>query len=378
MLATLLLAALFTNTSYSAQPGASNYDELVQRGKSELQAGHPDQSVTSGQAAIKLSKERWEGYALIGGALMNLKRFEEAADALSKAIERAPADKQPGLRDLRRQCLQTPSPALAETTKSPAAATTQAEIVLWKSIENSRNLGDFQAYVDQYPQGAFVALAKNHITAILHPLRRGEWCVPVTAAQGDILPRANDYTFAILSISGKSDKCSNADHPVLVTIEIRPGAKSTLSKARIRLPQGFIARQLDPAEVVDGVVIVANDNADDMTIIGKSFPRPSDTSLEQLVDSNLNYLRPDAILFKTSEIADLEISGMRAKRFTKEIRFKTSGAWSHHLLEVSTWIEADSEIFLLRTYSKNDRDRLTQVNRFANELVSFVRSPPVQ
>jgi hypothetical protein len=164
ILVALLLAALLTNISYSAEPGASNYDELVQRGKGELQTGHPDQAVTSGQAAIKMSRERWEGYALVGGALMDLKGYEEAADALSKAIERAPETKRPTLRELRRQCLQAPPPTSVQAAKTEAPVpTTQAEIVLWKTIEKSTNLADFQSYLDKYPNGAFAPLAQRHL-----------------------------------------------------------------------------------------------------------------------------------------------------------------------------------------------------------------------
>jgi tol-pal system protein YbgF len=130
----------------------------------QLQAGSAEQAVSSGRSAIKMSAGRWEGYALAGGALMNLKRYEEAADTLSKAIERAPEAKQPALRDLRRQCLlaESGSPAVANAP-AQATATSQAEVVLWKSIENSGNLADFQSYLDRYPQGAFAVLAQRHL-----------------------------------------------------------------------------------------------------------------------------------------------------------------------------------------------------------------------
>jgi tetratricopeptide (TPR) repeat protein len=146
----------------------SQYDQLVQIGKSQLQAGNADQALASGEAAVKLDPERWEAHALAGGALMNLKRYEEATDHLSRAIELAPAEKQTGLRNLRKQCV------LAEGGVSPAApapqpvtvATTQAEIVLWKSIENSSRQSDFDTYLQQYPKGAFVSLAHSHITEL--------------------------------------------------------------------------------------------------------------------------------------------------------------------------------------------------------------------
>jgi tetratricopeptide (TPR) repeat protein len=142
---------------------ASDYDGLVQKGKTQLQAGSADLALASGEVVIKINADRWEGYALAGGALMNLKRYEEGADRLSQAISRAPEAKQAALRDLRRQCL------LAESGSSPAPkeappTMTQAEIVLWKSIENSTSPADFQAYLDQYPHGAFVVLAQRRLT----------------------------------------------------------------------------------------------------------------------------------------------------------------------------------------------------------------------
>jgi tetratricopeptide (TPR) repeat protein len=161
----LLSFVLVAGVSYSGAQPSLDYDAQVQQGTTELQAGHSDQALRSGQAAIKMSANRWEGYALAGGALMDLRRYEEAADALSKAIERAPETKQPTLRELRRRCLQTPQPTSAQPAKTEAPVpTTQAEIVLWKSIENSANAADFQAYLDQYPQGTFAGLARRHFS----------------------------------------------------------------------------------------------------------------------------------------------------------------------------------------------------------------------
>jgi tetratricopeptide (TPR) repeat protein len=160
----LLLLVLASDFAYSESDALGGYDSVVQQGKAQLQAGSAERALTSGRAAIKMSGSRWEGYALVGGALMNLKRYEEAADTLSDAIKRAPESKQPALRDLRRQCLLAESGSAAvANTPAPATTTSQAEIVLWKSIENSANPADFQSYLDQYPQGAFVVLARRHL-----------------------------------------------------------------------------------------------------------------------------------------------------------------------------------------------------------------------
>jgi type II secretory pathway component HofQ len=159
----LLSFILGARVSYSGVQPPLDYDALIQQGKSQLD-DNAERAAAVGKAAIKMSAERWEGYALVGGALMNLKRYEAAADTLSEAIKRAPETKQAGLRELRRQCLLAESGATATASNPlPATTTSQAEIVLWKSIENSRNGADFQTYLEEYPQGAFAALARRHL-----------------------------------------------------------------------------------------------------------------------------------------------------------------------------------------------------------------------
>jgi|SRR5579884_2987062 len=142
---------------------AADYDTLVQQGHAQLQAGNNDLALTTAQAAIKANADHWEAYALAGAALMNKRSYEQAADKLSEAIKRAPESKQAGLRELRRQCLLSESGA---PTAQSQAAVTQDEVVLWKSIENSTNPSDFQSYLDQYPQGAFVSLARRHLDEV--------------------------------------------------------------------------------------------------------------------------------------------------------------------------------------------------------------------
>jgi hypothetical protein len=73
------------------------------------------------------------------------------------------------LRDLRKQCALAEAGVAPSASQAPAtnqSATTQAEIVLWKSIENSTNADDFKAYLTQYPNGAFAVLAKSRIDRI--------------------------------------------------------------------------------------------------------------------------------------------------------------------------------------------------------------------
>jgi len=122
-----LALTLIAGSSYSGAHAAPDYDAFITQGNALLKAGNAAQALNAGEGAIKFRADRWEGYALAGGALMNLNRYEDAADALSKAIDRAPESKQSALRDQRRQCLLAESgyPTVAST--SVPATTGQAE-----------------------------------------------------------------------------------------------------------------------------------------------------------------------------------------------------------------------------------------------------------
>jgi tetratricopeptide (TPR) repeat protein len=163
-----VLACVFLFACLAPAHAQSTYDALIQQGKTQLQVGNSAAALATGQQAIQVDANRWEAYALAGGALMNLKRYEEAADDFSLAIQHGPEAKQDGLRNLRRQCVlaeTVTTPSLAQTAAPPPAqsTTTQAEVVLWESIKNSRQQSDFAAYLSQYPNGAFAVLAKQHL-----------------------------------------------------------------------------------------------------------------------------------------------------------------------------------------------------------------------
>jgi len=214
-----------------AQTGVG-YDALVQQGKAQLQAGSAGQALASGEQAIKVDPARWEAYALAGGALMNLKRYDEAIDDLGKSIGHAPAEKQPGLRDLIKQCVLAESGGATSASPAPQpqpASTSQAEIVLWKTIEGSQQPSDFRGYLSQYPNGAFAVLARQHLADLQsraqqqaaqqqklveqrdQDARQGVWTDPATHliwAKGDGKQvgwkKASDYCTS-LQLAGHSD-----------------------------------------------------------------------------------------------------------------------------------------------------------------------------
>ena len=58
-----------------------------------------------------------------------------------------------------------PSP-VAVAAADGAAARLQQETVFWQSIMNSRTAADFEAYLSQFPAGAYRALATNRLAAL--------------------------------------------------------------------------------------------------------------------------------------------------------------------------------------------------------------------
>jgi len=102
-------------------PGLSMFDTQIGAAHAALSAGDLDRALALADAAIRINPERWDGYAVAGQVLLALRQYEPAADALSKAIERAPEGQQGTLREMRRECLVAES---SSTGSSPVALAT--------------------------------------------------------------------------------------------------------------------------------------------------------------------------------------------------------------------------------------------------------------
>ena len=63
----------------------------------------------------------------------------------------------------------------------PASTLLQQEAVFWQSIQGSTNPADFEAYLQQYPTGAYRALAMNRLTVLLAPVS-GALAAPAAAS----------------------------------------------------------------------------------------------------------------------------------------------------------------------------------------------------
>ena len=58
------------------------------------------------------------------------------------------------------------TPAAAPAAQQPPVATAEQETVFWQSIANSTNPAEFEAYLAQFPNGVFRALAQARLSAL--------------------------------------------------------------------------------------------------------------------------------------------------------------------------------------------------------------------
>lgn len=248
------LCVLYCGFHASAQM-AFDYDALVRQGDSQLKAGRNDLALTTALSAIKVNADRWEAYALAGGALMNLKRYEEATDNLSHAIDRAPEAKQEGLRNLRKQCLlaeasgaSTPDLKSSPVPLKSASLTTQAEIVLWKTIENSNDPIAFSGYLQQYPNGTYATIARKHLDQ-LHDDFRGQ-CVqannPLTGRKVTLTIKDKHESAAFFKALGIADPAAKAQ-ALRSFVDAYPSSVASVQALREALLLNYNAKLYGPA-----------------------------------------------------------------------------------------------------------------------------------
>ena len=91
------------------------------------------------------------------------------------------------------------SGTVSAVNSAPEAAADNGnfELAFWNSIKNSQNPQDYQAYLQQYPQGRFVALAKSRAQ------------VPVATRQSQVRGEENAAPTAAPSLNSKLDIIGN-------------------------------------------------------------------------------------------------------------------------------------------------------------------------
>ena len=175
-----------TTTTPLVQQRGPSYEDLVAKARLLAAQKNFKDAVNAGEQAIQMDDKRWEGYVVSAEAYSGQQLYDDAIGMLQSALTRAPQEKKQLIRDAitetRKQLSapqaaaappQAPAPApaaaLAQTPAPALAAPTQAEIVLWKSIENSKSAADYQGYLDAYPTGVYASVANRRLQDLKRP-----------------------------------------------------------------------------------------------------------------------------------------------------------------------------------------------------------------
>jgi hypothetical protein len=179
--ATILVGCLLFGSAKAQNPNSQakdvQYDEAIAKARSLLTEKKNKEAVHESERAIKLDESRWEAYVLAASGYSSQQLYDDAIGYLQMALPRAPEDKKDKIREAlteSRAALARPAssasaaaPAVpSRAMSSPQAVPSQAEVVLWKTIENSTRVSDYETYLDKYPDGAFAALAANRMAEI--------------------------------------------------------------------------------------------------------------------------------------------------------------------------------------------------------------------
>ena len=123
--------------------------------------------------------------ALAQNRLAVLGRSAAAAPASARA-EPAPRDETPSRTEARRSRQPVRRPALrSRPAGQRSGATSRADLAFWQSIANSTSPSVFEAYLSQFPNGAFRALAQNRLAVLGRSAP-----APRASARAEPVPRA--------------------------------------------------------------------------------------------------------------------------------------------------------------------------------------------
>ena len=109
-----------------------------------------------------------------------------AAPRASARAEPAPRAETPRRTEARRSRRPDRTPALrSRPAGQRSGATSRADLAFWQSIANSTNPSGFEAYLSQFPNGAFRALAQNRLAVLGRSA-----AAPRASARAEPVPRA--------------------------------------------------------------------------------------------------------------------------------------------------------------------------------------------
>ena len=177
--------------------------------------------------------------------------------------------------------------------------------------------------------------------------RKDQICVTGAAKVGDTFKNASGDLLTIKALSGFSLMCHKSNLRNLASVEYSESDrfKSTLT---IELPEGFVQRDPTEKEKFDGTRMRLFDKTASLYIRVESWERHEPFDLKAFADGRRKQLQTTGVDVAQTDIESLSVHGAPAFRWETETK-----PWSPfvvHITEITTVLEGDAEIVLVKVY----------------------------
>lgn len=200
---------------------------------------------------------------------------------------------------------------------------------------------------------AGVAAAAGHGGGVIVSLipgekpRKDQICVTDTAKVGDSFKNASGDLLTIKALSGFSLMCHKSGVRILASVEFSESDRFK-SALTIELPEGFVQRDPTEKEKFDGTRMRLLDKTASLYIRVESWERHEPFDLKAFADGRRKQLQTTGIDVAQTDIESLSVHGAPAFRWETETK-----PWSPfvaHITEITTVLEGDAEIVLVKVY----------------------------
>ena len=177
--------------------------------------------------------------------------------------------------------------------------------------------------------------------------RKDQICVAGAAKVGDTFKNASGDLLTIKALSGFSLMCRKSNSPILASVEFSESDrfKSTLT---IELPEGFVPRDPTEKEKFDGTRMRLVDKKASLYIRVESWERHEPFDFKAFAGERRKQLQTTGVDVAQTDIESLSVHGAPAFRWETETK-----PWSPfvaHITEITTVLEGDAEIVLVKVY----------------------------
>ena len=277
----------------AAQTAKPSTDNLFAEGYSLLEAGDAQAAAAKFEAGLKTSPQNPLAHFFLGKAYYTLEKYDLAKTHLSKSLDLDPTNKYAA--DAR---------ALLQTM-AQADAQVAAENSLWASAQSSKNKSYYQSYLQLYPKGKHVSEAQDALASITKDEARkaaeaaaqaeeAAWASAQQGGRGGARAYLQQYPNGRYVAAAKARLAVPAIVPKMIAI---PSRNFEMSKYLVTQAEWGSVMDVNPSEHKGSDLPVDNLGWNDIqsylaalaAITGKQYRLPTNAELEYACQGGKNH-----------------------------------------------------------------------------------------